>query len=63
MGSIKPQGTTGVVKPKRGPMVGYSPVHVSAKDSILTEADRHGVMRHEGFLNLGVVVLLASNIR
>lgn len=62
MGSIKPQAT-GVVKPKKGPMVGYSPVHVAAKDSILTEADRHGVMRHEGFLNLGVVVLLASNIR
>lgn len=62
MGSIKPQ-STGVVKPRRGPMVGYSPVHVAAKDSILTEHDRHGVLRHEGFLNLGVVVLLATNLR
>lgn len=44
-------------------MVGYSPVHVAAKDSILTEHDRHGVLRHEGFLNLGVVVLLATNLR
>jgi hypothetical protein len=62
MGSLKPQGTA-VTKPKKGPMVGYSPVHVAAKDSILTEHDQHGVLRHEGFLNLCVVVLLATNIR
>lgn len=62
MASLKPQGT-GVAKPKRGPMLGCSPVHVAAKDSILTEHDRHGVLRHEGFLNLGMVVLLATNIR
>jgi hypothetical protein len=62
LGSLKPQGTA-ITKPKKGPMVGYSPVHVASKDSILTEHDQHGVLRHEGFLNLCVVVLLATNLR
>lgn len=45
-------------------MLGCSPVHVAAKDSILTGIpDTWSVTRHEGILNLGIVVLLATNIR
>eukprot|EP00879_Flechtneria_rotunda_P001155 GHRR01001301.1.p1 GENE.GHRR01001301.1~~GHRR01001301.1.p1 ORF type:complete len:734 (+),score=273.16 GHRR01001301.1:306-2204(+) len=50
-------------KPKGLQMDGASPVHIAAKDSILTWQDDWGVARHEGLLNLGMVVLLATNIR
>jgi hypothetical protein len=45
-------------------MTGCSPVHVAAHDSIITTiSDNWGVSRHEGILNLGIVVLLATNTR
>lgn len=50
-------------KPKRQPMTGSSPVHLTVKDSILTENKDWGLKRHEGILNLCVVVLLATNLR
>jgi hypothetical protein len=50
-------------KPKRQPMTGASPVHLAVKDSILTENKDWGLKRHEGILNLCVVVLLATNLR
>lgn len=57
-------GGSHVVKARKPQMTGSTPVHVSAKDSILTDLTDHwGVARHEGLLNLGVVVLLATNIR
>jgi hypothetical protein len=33
------------------------------KDSVLTWQDDWRISRHEGLLNLGIVVLIATNIR
>jgi hypothetical protein len=53
-----------VLKARRPQMVGCSPVHVAAKDSIITEIGHNfTITRHDGLLNLGVVFLLATNTR
>jgi hypothetical protein len=50
-------------RPRRAAMDGATPVHTTVADSVLTVESDWRVVRHEGLLNLGVVVLLASNIR
>ncbi|KAF8061352.1 DGAT1-2 [Scenedesmus sp. PABB004] len=49
-------------RPRRPPMDGASAVHVGVRDSILTDG-ASGLVRAEGLLTLGVVVLAATNIR
>lgn len=44
-------------------MDGAAPVHHVVKDSVLTAQDDFAILRNEGLLNLGVVVLVATNIR
>jgi hypothetical protein len=48
---------------RRQQLDGASAVHTVVKDSVLTWQDDWHISRHEGLLNLGVVVLLATNIR
>jgi hypothetical protein len=55
--------TGGSTRPRRQPLDGASAVHTVVKDSVLTWQDDWRISRHEGLLNLGVVVLLATNIR
>eukprot|EP00775_Hariotina_reticulata_P001101 gene1101-1436_t len=49
-------------KPKRQPMTGSSPVHLTVTDSILTENKDWGLKRHEGILNLCCALFTTASL-
>lgn len=56
------QGVSGPPATLRPPMVGSTPVHTIARYSYLS-SDGVWTAKHDGLLNLGIIILVATNFR
>lgn len=56
------QGAADSTAPSRPPMVGSTPVHTVARYSYLS-SDGVWTAKHDGLLNLGIIILVATNFR